>query len=248
MRRYPDRGLHGRAVEDLGRRIVSGEIPQDESIDIEELSLRYDSSRGVVREALRVLGAKGMIDARPKRGTFVTPRSTWSLLDHDVLRWQFEVLPSVYILEKLAEVRVIVEPGAAALAAQRRTDDDLREIEAALQALRASHDAPDEREAAVTADIAFHAAIVRATHNELVHQLSGVIEIGLRARDELVYRSGGWDHVGIEEHAAVADAIRRQDSGLASSRMLGLTERAAEDARRAIAFAQESDATNASTA
>jgi DNA-binding FadR family transcriptional regulator len=237
MRRYPDRGLHGRAVEDLGRRIVSGDIAAGQSIDIEELSQRYDSSRGVVREALRVLGAKGMIDARPKRGTLVTPQSSWSLLDHDVLRWQFDTLPAVYILERLAEVRLIVEPGAASLAATRRTDDDLAELESALQALHLVDDSDESRAAAVAADIRFHSAILTATHNELVQQLVGVIEIGLRARDELVYREGSDHHMEFEKHAAVAAAIRAQDPRLASSLMLSLAEGAAEDTRRAIAFA-----------
>lgn len=235
MRRYPDRGLHGRAVEDLGRRIVSGELAEDASIDLDELSERYDSSRGVVREALRVLGAKGMIDARPKRGTFVTPRSSWSLLDDDVLRWQFETRPRADVLERLAELRLITEPGAAALAARRRTDDDLVELDAALAELEITHESDEARAAAVAGDIRFHTAILRATHNELVEQLSVVIEIGLRARDELVYRTPADYHRGVAQHQAVVDAIRAADASGAHAAMLALAEDAAEDARRALA-------------
>lgn len=235
MRRYPDRGLHGRAVEDLGRRIISGELAEDASIDLDELSERYDSSRGVVREALRVLGAKGMVDARPKRGTFVTPRSSWSLIDADVLRWQFDTLPRADILERLAELRLITEPGAAALAARRRTDADLAELDAALAELEITHEGDEERAAAVAGDIRFHTAILRATHNELVEQLSVVIEIGLGARDELVYRTPADYHRGVVRHQAVVHAIRAGDAAAAQAAMLALAEDAAEDARWAIA-------------
>jgi DNA-binding FadR family transcriptional regulator len=237
MRRYPDRGLHGRAVEDLGRRIVSGELAEDAPIDIDELSERYDSSRGVVREALRVLGAKGLIDARPKRGTYVTPRSSWSLLDNDVLRWQFEMLPSADVLERLAELRLIIEPGAAALAARHRTEADLAELAAALDALEITHETDEAREAAVVGDIRFHTAILHATHNDLVDQLAVVIEIGLKARDELVYRTPRDYHRGFAQHAAVAEAIRAGDPRAAQEAMLALAEDAAKDAREAVATA-----------
>lgn len=99
MRQYPHRGLHGKAVEDMGRRIVSGEITVNQSIPFDDLVTRYAASRGAVREALRVLGAKRMVDAVPHRGTFVTPRQSWSLLDPDVLRWQFEMTPNIELLE-----------------------------------------------------------------------------------------------------------------------------------------------------
>src|SRR5918992_1302910 len=114
---YPDRGLHGQVVQEVGRRIVSGAEPPGSILDIEHLEATFDVSKTVVREALKVLAAKGLVDARPKRGTFVRPRADWSLLDPDLLRWQFESSARDQFLTNLHEVRLIVEPAGALLAA-----------------------------------------------------------------------------------------------------------------------------------
>ena len=96
-----------------------------------ELEAELDVSRSVIREALRVLKAKGLIDARQKRGTFVQPRTEWKLLDPDVIRWQFAGRDDEQLFNDLAELRGIIEPAAAGLAALRRDDEDLAALDAA---------------------------------------------------------------------------------------------------------------------
>lgn len=136
MTPYARRGVHGQTVETLARRVLSGEIPEGSTLDLVELQRELDVSLTALRESLKVLAAKGMVDARQRRGTFVRSRADWNLLDADVLRWQFAEGTSagadLALLRNLGEVRGIVEPAAVRLAAERRTDADLAALEAAL--------------------------------------------------------------------------------------------------------------------
>ncbi len=231
MRRYPDRGLTGRTVHEIGLRIVRGELAVGETLNVEELGERFDVSRTVIREALRVLSAKGLVDARPKRGTFVRDRENWNLLDPDVLEWRFKAAADTTVYEQLAEVRAIVEPAGAALAAQRSTRADLRLMERALEDMAAAGDDP----AALTeADLRFHRALLGAAHNELLEQLEIVIEIGLRARDTLVHGHRVSPRASVRAHRRVLDAVRAQDPEGARRAMLDLLEMAAEDVRKVL--------------
>ncbi|SCL20296.1 DNA-binding transcriptional regulator, FadR family [Micromonospora rhizosphaerae] len=226
MSNYPDRGLHGHVVREVGRRIVAGEFPPGTTIEVDRLEREYDVSLTVVREALRVLAAKGLVDARPKRGTFVRPRTDWSLLDPDLLRWQFEGADNDAFLANLAEVRLIVEPQGARLAAARRTDADLDALEAAL----ASVTAEPTTEVIVDADLAFHRALLAATHNELLVRMEHIIEIGLRTRDLIVHAEGHRDDF-LPPHREVLDAVRAADGDRAEQAMRALLEQAARDER-----------------
>jgi DNA-binding FadR family transcriptional regulator len=196
------RGVHGEVVEIIGHRIVSGELPEGATLNVNALEQELDISLTVVREALKVLGAKGLVDARQKRGTFVQPRSNWHLLDSDVIRWRFADGVDHRFLAQLDEVREIVEPAAARLAAERRTDVDLDRLESALGAMAAADD-PDR---AVSADLAFHRALLVAAHNELLEQMEVVLEVGLAQRDRIVHAAGHIDDA-IPSHAAVLRAI-----------------------------------------
>ncbi|KKK06401.1 FadR/GntR family transcriptional regulator [Micromonospora sp. HK10] len=227
MSNYPDRGLHGHLVREVGRRIISGEFPPAATIEIDRLEREYDVSLTVVREALRVLAAKGLVDARPKRGTFVRPRTDWSLLDPDVLQWQFEGTDNDAFLANLAEVRLIVEPQGARLAAARRTEADLDALEAAL----ASVTAETSTESIIDADLAFHRALLAATHNELLVRMEHIIEIGLRTRDLIVHAQGHRDDF-LPPHRAVLDAVRAADGDRAEQAMRALLEQAARDERQ----------------
>lgn len=205
---YRGRGLHGEVVEELGRRILSHEIAEGETLEIAELESELDVSRSVLREALRVLKAKGLIDARQKRGTFVQPRAEWRLLDADVMRWQFNGPEGDQTLfHDLAELRGIIEPAAAGLAALRRTDDDLTGLDAALERMSAAARGEGD---AVQADLSFHRGVLAATHNELLIRTDIVLEPGLAARDRVVHAAVG-DDDPTPAHAAVLDAIRDGD-------------------------------------
>ena len=119
------RGLVGRLTEEIGSAIVDGTFPAGERLDLELIERRHDVSRTVVREALRVLATKGVIEARPKRGTIVLAPERWNMLDPEMLAWRLR-RPDAGWLASLDEVRQIVEPAAARIAARRRTGDDLR--------------------------------------------------------------------------------------------------------------------------
>src|SRR3954469_3669050 len=146
MTPYARRGVHGQTVEALARRILGGDIPEGATLDLVALQSELDVSLTALRESLKVLAAKGMVDARQKRGTFVRSRADWNLLDADVLRWQFEGgragEADRSLLQRLAEVRAIIEPAAVRLAAERRTDADLAALDAALAAMDRSESDP----------------------------------------------------------------------------------------------------------
>lgn len=222
------RGMHGIAVDSIGQRIMNGEIAPGETLDVEALEREYDASRTVIREALRVLAAKGMVGARPKRGTFVLPREDWSLLDADLMRWQFAEQPDEQFLANLAEVREIVEPAGARLAAARRSDEELATMRETLALLDDTSADPAD---VVAADLRFHRTLLGASHNELLNRLEVVIETGLRTRDFLVHGRGTWAE-SVSAHRAVLEAVERADPAEAESAMRRLLEQAARDAAK----------------
>ncbi len=222
---FSRRGLHGRVVDDLGRRIVSGELPPGAVIDLDELEADLEVSRTVVREAVKVLSTKGLLDSRPRLGTFVRARSEWSLLDADVMTWRDNGEPDERLISDLAEVRRIVEPQGARLAASRRTGEDVAAMGAALERMRRSGRDLEEH---VAADLAFHRAVLAASQNELLGRLEVVLEPALRARDALAF-SAGHDDAFLPAHAAVADAIADGDPDRAEAAMAALLDTAAAD-------------------
>ncbi|SEF15290.1 FadR/GntR family transcriptional regulator [Jiangella alba] len=215
------RGIHGAVVAHLGELIVRGDVAPGAVLDPVRLENELGVSRTVLREALRVLAAKGMVDARPKRGTLVRPREEWALLDADVLRWQAQNRADDAFLSDLAEVRDIVEPAGARLAAQRRTDADLAALGDAVERMT-------DPDAVVEADLAFHRALLAAAHNALLRQLEEVIATGLRARDLLVHADGGHDD-SVPAHRAVLDAVTRGDADGAERAVRELLARADRD-------------------
>lgn len=227
MSAYAGRGLHGQVVEEIGSRIVGGHYPPGTPLYAEALEEDYDVSKTVVREALRVLAAKGLVETRQKRGTVVRPRRDWGLLDSDVLRWRTGGRPDFDLLENLAEVRTIVEPAAARLAAKRRNEEDLAALDEALTAMGAGD--PDE---VVAADIRFHRAVLEAAHNEVLEQMQVVLAAGLQHRDEFVHHSHAASD-SVPAHRALLDAIRDGDEIAASRTVETLLAQANEDLARA---------------
>lgn len=228
MARYSARGLHGQTVEVIAQRVLTGALAEGATLDLAALQDELDVSLTALREALKVLAAKGMVDARPKRGTFVRPRADWSLLDADVLRWQFTGQDQPELLADLHELRAIVEPGAASLAALRATDDDLSTLDAKLARMA---EAGTDAAAAVAADLAFHRALLAATHNELLLRMEVVIETGLAERDRMVHGALSHDDP-VPSHRAVVDAIRDRNPERATAAMRALLDKAVRDLAR----------------
>jgi GntR family galactonate operon transcriptional repressor len=221
-------------VEEIGVRIVRGDYAPGAPLLADMLEHEFDISKTVVREALKVLAAKGLVESRQKRGTVVRPRRQWSLLDSDVLRWQGGSQPDFSFLENLAEVRGIIEPAGARLAAQRRTDADLAELDDALDAMSA---AGADTDAIVTADVRFHRALLEAAHNELLSRMEVVLEAGLQVRDRFVHNSRKSSD-SIPAHRALLEAVRAGDAELAGSTVDELLAQASRDLRTAQRQAQ----------
>jgi DNA-binding FadR family transcriptional regulator len=208
MASYPGRGRHGEVVHELGLRMVRGDYPVGEVINVDALETEFGVSKTVVREALRVLSAKGLLDSRQRFGTFVRDRDNWNLLDGDVMMWRREARrDDDMLLVDLGELRDVFEPAAARLAASRRTDSDLVVLERALERLgNAGRDASE----IAAADIDFHVGLLAATHNELFARFDVIIVHAVDARDRILHLPGGpaWRDP-VPDHRDVLDAVRR---------------------------------------
>jgi GntR family transcriptional regulator, galactonate operon transcriptional repressor len=210
----------------LGREIAQDIIPAGAVLPSENnLEARFGVGRGVVREAIKTLSGKGLISVQPRHGTRVLPRRDWSLLDRDVLSWLIgQDKPDLELLLAVQEVRSIIEPAAAALAATRATKSDLQHINAALRAMESS----DSQASATAADKAFHLAILDATHNPVLQGFRGAIDTILSAVFIVAVDSiDGWFEDNIPNHAAAARAIAEGNAKKARNameRVLGYTQ------------------------
>lgn len=219
-RGYPRAGLHGRIVHAIGRRIVSGEIRPGEQLPT---PARVRASRGVVREAVKVLAAKGLVVARPKTGTRVRPSESWNHLDPDVLAWRHEGMPRGALLSKLTEVRLIIEPGAAELAASRAGREQVSALQAALRDMRDALDlSPPDHEAYNEADVRFHRTIVQACDNDLLEQIGAIVNTTLLVAFHAAVRVPGLARGSLHRHQAILDAIRSRQPNRARAAMRNL--------------------------
>ena len=208
----------------LGREIAQDPIAAGTALPPEpDLEARFGVGRGVVREAVKTLAAKGMVSVRPRHGTHVLPRSEWSLLDRDVLSWLVgKDEPDRDLLLAIQEVRSIIEPAAAALAAERATRNDRWRINAALAAMETAQD----QASTLAADKAFHLAILDATHNPVLQGFRGAIDTILSTVFVVAIGSAGWFRDNLPNHAAAARAIESGDAEkarIAMERVLGYT-------------------------
>ena len=210
------RNLHGQVVQELGRLIVSGGIAPGENLPREELlAERMKVSRTALREAMKVLSAKGLIESRQKTGTLVRDTLHWNQLDADVLAWRCASMPTDDFVEKLAEMREVIEPYAAAAAARRRSAEQVAAIETAYEAMAAATD----REQWAEADLAFHEAVLHATCNELMISLFSVVATALGSYLELSASKAGDFKYSLPHHKKVLDAIRRRQPEVARAAM-----------------------------
>ena len=211
------RSLHHQVIQELGRLIVSGELSVGQSLPREEiLAERMSVSRTALREAMKVLSAKGLIESRQKTGTRVREETYWNQLDADVLAWRCASMPTESFVDKLVEMREIIEPAAAVNAARRRTDEQLAAIGIAYEAMAAAEDL----EAWTTADLSFHEAVLQATNNELLTSLFSVIETALGTYFVLSARNSANFKNALPQHFKVYEAIRRRQPEVARQAMI----------------------------
>lgn len=231
--RLQRRSLHRQAVEALGQRIVSGDISVGSALPTEpELGEELEVSRTVVREAVKVLASKGLVTTRPRTGTRVRPRADWDVLDHDVLGWIVQAGPDRPFFEDLFEVRTIIEPRAAALAAERRTEREATRLAGLLERMEEAGDDPRRH---IEADLPLHSAILEASHNELLVRLSSTLGVALRAGRDVTTRVTAGMAVSIPLHAQVVQAIIDGDPGRAREAMDALIDYARQDMDIALA-------------
>ncbi|UQX89751.1 FadR family transcriptional regulator [Jatrophihabitans telluris] len=229
-RGYRADGVHGRLVHELGSRIVSGQLLPGEQLPTEsELVTELASSRPAVREAIKVLTAKGLVLARPKVGTTVQPESGWNLLDPDVLAWRYESSPTGQQLDDLSGLRVAVEPEAARLAARTKRRETLTPIREAYLLMESSLQDPDEF---IKHDLAFHRAVVQAGGNELLIHLDELLSAALAAGRQVHTRNVRRNRRTLPSHKAVLDAIVARQGEQAASLMRELVLGAQHDIRR----------------
>jgi DNA-binding FadR family transcriptional regulator len=203
-------------VETLGQSIVSGEYGAGRKFPTEaELSQIHGASHSITREAVKMLTAKGLLRARPRQGTQVEPESQWNLFDPDVLRWHLERKFSLRLLLHFTEMRLAVEPTAAALAARNADAAGLAEIRGGLERMKKAERAEDDT---VAADVAFHVAILKATGNPFYRRLDEMVNTALRISIRFTNMIKGHE-ADIGAHAAVLDAIEARDADKAFALM-----------------------------
>jgi GntR family galactonate operon transcriptional repressor len=205
--------------------------PGDALLSEPELSLQFNVSRPVLREALKMLGAKGLIESRPKTGTRVRPRVDWNLLDPDVIGWQYEVGFDRSFLQAICEIRLMFEPMSAGFAATRATADEVVRIEECCQLLQ---DAVDSIELYIPADLQFHTAICSAAHNELLQRIITTLETPLRASRVITSQLPRANQNAMPLHWAITEAIRSRDEQAAEVAMRKLIILTTEDIQRAL--------------
>jgi DNA-binding FadR family transcriptional regulator len=219
------RTVHRQVADHIGMSVVRGDIAPGEPLPSEvRICEMLQVSRTVVREAIRTLIAKGLVESRAKSGTRVCPPELWNRLDPDVLRWQLDTAEVDAYLAKLFQLRYAVEPAAAAAAAISSTEDDRRRLRQAYHAMRAATGNEDF----IVADIAFHKCVFFATGNEFFWPIAQMLEVTLRG--SLTIAAPG-DHRprGLIDHRDILEAIEQRDPVKARQMTIVLLNHSAGD-------------------
>ncbi|MGE4248006.1 MAG: FadR/GntR family transcriptional regulator [Parvibaculaceae bacterium] len=204
--RAQKRNLFAHVVEELGTRVIRGDLKPDNPFPIEaDLGREFGASRSVIREAVKSLAARGLIESKTRTGIRVMPPTHWNLLDPEVLSWRYSVMPPAQFYSELFEIRLMIEPQAAALAASRATQADIAEM---TEAFAEMSKVRETGTAAVEADLRFHRAILAAGKNALLHQMGHLIAVGLYISHQT---SSDSFIVFLPQHGQVLAAIRARD-------------------------------------
>jgi len=215
-------------VDTLGLRIVSGQLDAGDLLPTEvELSTQLGISRPSLREGLRALAQKGLVNGRTRRGTSVNDRREWNVLDPDVLRWLSVAPPDPAFFMDLLDVRMIVEPAAARLAAMRATPEQIAAIEAAYRGMVAA--TPHDMEACCRHDLALHELIIHSTGNQMLIRFAAAIRTALLTCVRIASNARESYENSLAEHNAVAAAIRRRAPDEAEQAMRNLLAGTARD-------------------
>lgn len=210
-RRLPVRTLQSQVVDGIGIGIIGGEFPPGTTLPTDAaLQERFGVSRTVLREALKALAAKNLITSRARIGTVVLPRREWSLFDPDVLSWHFETGPDITFLRSLAEIRIGLELESVALAAERRTDAQLKQMRACVDGMAAAGNTADF----ARSDLEFHRTVAEASGNPFMASITGLVDLVLATAFTISspVDDGEARDVTVNHHRRVAEAIGARDA------------------------------------
>ena len=239
-RSHDRKGLHHLVAARLGTKIANGELQSglvlpNENVLCEELGV----SRTVLREAVKVLASKGLVEVRRKTGTRVRPTADWSMLDAEVLAWLFAgpVVPST--LAHLLDFRKMIEPAAARMATESATPQELLKIDLAY---RKMEEVADEVAPSVEADLSFHLAILEATHNPFLHSFGSLIRSALRASFRYTSSNHALYLQSLKLHGAVIEAMKAREGALAERAMSAMLTQTSSDIAEQSAWKAKSKA------
>ena len=207
-------------VQTLGKSIALGEYPQGQPLKAEaELCEEFEASRTVLREAVKMLTAKGMLDARPRRGTIVLPESQWNLSDPEILNWLLSRKGSLPIIAEFLDMRMAIEPTAACLAAINLDDESRTTLNLAIERMKAAARGEDDH---LDADIAFHVGILQASRNRFFWNMRHTIDVALRFSIRITNQRKGVERASVDDHQRILDFILARDPESAKNEMYKL--------------------------
>ena len=207
----PGRGLHGRVLDTLGPEITAGEYPPGSVLRTDELAQRFDVSRSVMREAVRVLESMYLVESRRPVGVSVRPKSEWNVYDPQVIRWRLAGADRPGQLRSLTVLRSAIEPVAAGLAARHATAEQCAELtECALGMV--AHSRGHKLEGYLLHDVAFHRVVLAASGNEMFARLGDVVAEVLTGRTQHDVMFEDPDPAAVTLHVQVAEAVREGDA------------------------------------
>ncbi|QPP06171.1 FadR family transcriptional regulator [Streptomyces bathyalis] len=212
------RGLHGQLVQQLGQMIVSGDLGADRPLVPEEIGHRFEVSRTVVRESLRVLEAKGLVSARPNVGTRVRPVSDWNLLDPDIIEWRAFGPQREDQRRELRELRSTIEPLAARLAATA-VRDEVRQRLSDMVEIMTHAVAQGDTLTFSRADAEFHGQLLQGAGNRMLEHLSGIVSAALQVSGGTGTGCDVATEASVARHQRVVDALTSGEGGAAESAM-----------------------------
>jgi GntR family transcriptional regulator, galactonate operon transcriptional repressor len=203
--------LHDHIVDAIGARIIRGDFAVGAVLPNEAtLSSELGVSRNALREAIKVLVSKGLVEVRQKTGTKVLPREEWNLLDKEVLRWATQSGQALHHAMGLVEFRLIFEPRASYLAAIRATDDEIGAISSACDDLEACIGNPLDVMSEI--DLRFHRAILRASHNDILIHLGSLVASLMKIQVVTTSQNQAELEAGVRQHRDLANAIAAGDA------------------------------------
>jgi DNA-binding FadR family transcriptional regulator len=208
--------LHTSVLDTLGRQVVSGDLAAGTVLRIDQLDERYGVSRSVVREAVRVLGSMGLVEARKRVGVRVLPSTSWNVFDPRVIRWRLDGPGREQQLLSLGDVRRGIEPVAAELAAAHASPEQCGVMVGAVMQM-AVHAKSGDLEAYLRADQLFHSTLLAGSGNEMLAALGDVVGEVLAGRTHHDLMPTTPNPVAVRLHGDVAEAVQSGDAAAAAT-------------------------------